>query len=158
MTAYKPNEKWLIDLSDMSNYSAKKHGYKWLLLCIDFFTRKLTCEKLKNKEGETVLNAFKNIVSRWGKPNVLISDNGTEFVNNNFVNFLNQNNITQQTAAPGYHKTLGIIDRVTRTIKEKVNKLWTDQDTTNWVDHIDDIINSYKRSKDTKEIKEFWYR
>lgn len=146
MTAYNQNEKWIMDLSDMSNFSTTNKGYKWILFIIDVFTRKLMSMSLKNKKSDTVLNAFITIVKKNGNPNVVISDNGNEFVNNDFKKYLMDNNIHQQTSEPGYHKTLGLIDRVTRTIKEKMTKLWTDNNTTNWIDNIDSIVENYNNS------------
>ena len=34
-------------------------------------------------------------------------------------------------------------DRLSRTIKEKIFKFFTDKNTSNWIDNLDDIVNSY---------------
>jgi len=146
MIAFHFNEKWIADLSDMSNFSSKNNGYKWILFVIDVFTRKLNAKKIKNKSSSSVLDAFKSIVNEWGIPLYLLSDNGSEFTNDLFQQYLESNNIYHSTVDPGYHKSLGIIDRVTRTIKEKIFKLWTDKNISNWVDHLDNVVSSYNKS------------
>jgi len=57
------------------------------------------------------LSAFKKITEKHGTPFVLISDNGSEFINRQFQQYLKDNNIMHQTSEPQYHKTLGLIDR-----------------------------------------------
>ena len=47
---------------------------------------------------------------------------------------------------PDYHKTLGIVDRLCRTIKEKLFKYFTDKKTTNWIDIIDQLMETYNDS------------
>jgi len=41
---------------------------------------------------------------------------------------------------------LGLIDRLCRTIKEKIFKYFTDKNETNWVDHLDSIITAYNQT------------
>ena len=45
--AHNENDLWFLDLLDMSNYSRQNRGYKWILLCIDTFTRKAYAAALK---------------------------------------------------------------------------------------------------------------
>ena len=39
-----------------------------------------------------------------------------------------------------------MIDRLCRTIKEKIFKYFTDKNETNWVDHLQNIVNAYNQS------------
>jgi len=111
MVAFQQNEKWLADLLDISNLSRDNRGFKWILLVIDVFTRQGYAEGIKSKEASDVLSAFKKITEKHGTPFVLISDNGSEFINRQFQQYLKDNNIMHQTSEPQYHKTLGLIDR-----------------------------------------------
>jgi len=45
-----------------------------------------------------VLSAFKKITEKHGTPFVLISDNGSEFINKQFQQYLKENNIMHQTS------------------------------------------------------------
>ena len=62
MVAFRKNQIWLADFVDMSNYSRDNHGFKWILLVIDVFTRRAFGEPMKSKEAANVLRAFKKIV------------------------------------------------------------------------------------------------
>src|ERR1700751_1136589 len=113
---------WLCDLLDLQNLSRTNHGKKWILLVIDVFTRRAFGIAMNNKEAGTVLDAFKEVTEDEGVPRVLLSDNGHEFDNRSMNAYLKENNVTHVTNEPQYHPTLGIIDRLSRTIKEKIYK------------------------------------
>ena len=146
MVAFRENQIWLADLLDMSNYSRDNKGFKWILLIIDVFTRQCFAEPMKNKEKESVLSAFKKIIEENGKPEKLITDNGSEFTNREFQKLLAESKIFHETNDPQYHPTLGLIDRLCRTIKEKIFKFFTDKNETNWVDHLQGIVKAYNMS------------
>ena len=147
IVAFHPNDIWLMDLSDMSNLATKNKNYKWILLMIDVFTRKAYAKPLKNKLGDTILEAFDTMTSEIGStPYELISDNGTEFTNNNFQNFITKHKITHVMSEPNYHPTLGMIDRLTRTLKESMYKYFTANNTANWIDYLPELIENYNNN------------
>jgi len=146
MVAFRENQIWLADLIDMSNYSRDNQGFKWILLVIDVFTRKASAQSMKSKESANVLSAFKKIIEENGKPEKLITDNGTEFMNREFQKYLSDSNVIHENNEPQYNPTLGLIDRLCRTIKEKIFKYFTDKNETNWVDHLDNIITAYNQT------------
>ena len=48
---------------------------------------------IKDKKGTTIVNAFKKIISEKRKPNKMWVDEGSEFYNNTFKDFLKIINI-----------------------------------------------------------------
>ena len=48
---------------------------------------------IKDKKGTSIVNAFQKIISRGRKPNKIWVDQGSEFYNNSFKDFLKINNI-----------------------------------------------------------------
>lgn len=136
MIAFTPDQIWQLDLLDMTNFAHENNGKKWILLGIDVFTRRAFAEAIKNKTAQEVLKAFISIIrDEDAKPEKLITDNGSEFTNKEFQKFLKDNSII--------HPTLGIVDRLSRTIKEKIFKTFTDLDTTKWASKLESIILSY---------------
>lgn len=142
IVSFSNNYKWNLDLSDMSAYSAQNRGYKFILLAVDIFSRKAIAEPLKNKSEKEVTTAFNKIISKE-KPKMITSDSGSEFTNNQFKQNAEEQNINLQTVQVGDHQALGIIDRLTRTLKEMTFKHFTQNNTTNWIDHLDTLINTY---------------
>ena len=48
---------------------------------------------IKDKKGTSIVNAFQKIISEGRKPNKIWVDQGSEFYNNSFKDFLKMNNI-----------------------------------------------------------------
>lgn len=140
--SYSKDAKWQMDLIDMSSYGYQNNGYKWILIAIDIFTRKGYAQPLKNKGHSSVTEAFNELISQ-NKPLVVMSDNGSEFINTEFKDNLEEKHISQNLAQVGDHHALGIIDRFIRTIKERIYKHFTDKNTTKWIDVLPSIIQSY---------------
>ena len=53
--------------------------------------------------------------------------------------------IRHDTVDIGDHHALGIIDRLSRTIKEIIYKDFTEKESVKWVDHLQDYIDGYNK-------------
>ena len=61
---------------------SKKGKNQYILVFVDLFTKWVEIIPIKKINGKTIESEFhKRIVSPWGTPRVLHTDNGTEFVN-----------------------------------------------------------------------------
>ena len=80
--------QWQADLADVSWLASKNDGIKYLLTCIDIFSKYAWVEPLTTKTGKSLVTAFKNIFKSSWKPLVLQTDQGKEFVNSTFQQFL----------------------------------------------------------------------
>ena len=147
------NNQLQADLVDMREFSRQNGGMKYILTCIDCFNRYCWATPLKNKTNTKVLEGLKSILSDCYKyygtyPKRLQTDAGTEFIGKPVQQYLMSVNISWfQT----YNETKAcIVERFNRTLKTKMWKYFTDNDTRRWVEVLDDIIvncrNSYHRS------------
>ncbi|GJR72492.1 reverse transcriptase domain-containing protein [Tanacetum coccineum] len=58
---------------------------KYLIVIVDYFTKWLEAKPVANITGRQVKNfSFDNIVCRFGVPAIIITDNGTQLINNPF--------------------------------------------------------------------------
>ena len=79
ITTY-PNERWAIDLVDMKIYEKYNSGYKYILTCIDYFTKYVWAEPFKDTQSISVTDAMEKISNDANTiPKILQSDNGSEF-------------------------------------------------------------------------------
>ena len=85
--------QWQADLVDISSLARFNKGYKFLLTCIDVFSKFAWVVPLKNKTGESLVNGFQSILDLGRSPEKLQTDKGTEFLNRNFQSFLKERNI-----------------------------------------------------------------
>lgn len=142
---YAKDNNWQIDISDMANYARTNKGYKYILLSIDVFTRKAHAQPLKNKSVRAVTDAFNKMITNE-KPLRVTSDSDSSFTSNVFKDNAQKHDISTVTVTVGDHHALGLIDRLTRTLKEMTYKHFTDNDSTIWIDHLQNYINIYNNN------------
>ena len=127
-----------------NTFLSKNRGYKFVLVCIDGYTRYLMIRKLKTKSAKEVTQAMKSIIETYGAPKHICCDRGSEFINEDFrTNILKKYNIEM------YHMFTNsksvYAERVIRTIKELImipfNKSGGD-----WYSNIDNAVNKYNNS------------
>ena len=84
---------WGVHLADMQSLSKYNKGVKYLLCAIDLFSKYAWVVPIKDKKGTSIVNAFQKIISEGRKPNKIWVDQGSEFYNKSFKDFLKINNI-----------------------------------------------------------------
>ena len=73
----------------MQSLSEYNQGNKYLLCAIDLFSKYAWVVPIKDKKGTSIVNAFKKILSDSNrKPNKIWVDQGSEFYNTAFKDFL----------------------------------------------------------------------
>jgi hypothetical protein len=135
-----------MDLLDMSKYYHANGGYKWILVVIDIFTKQAYAAPVKSKTPKDVLEALKATVKQSGKWKVVASDDGSEW-KGVVKEYLDEMNVTRRIAEIGNHNKLGVVDRFSRTIKEKLHKSFTKTNTTKWVDELQKFVKSYNNTE-----------
>ena len=85
---------WSVDLADMQLLSKFNKGFTFLLCVIDIFSKYAWVIPLKDKKGISIVNAFQIILKESNrKPNKIWVDKGSEFYNNSFKKWLQDNDI-----------------------------------------------------------------
>ena len=87
------DDQWQADLVDISSLVHFNKGYKFLLTCIDVFSKFAWVITLKNKSRESLVNGFQSILDLGRSLEKLQTDKGTEFLNRNFQSLLKENSI-----------------------------------------------------------------
>ena len=138
------NEMFEADLVDLSMFSRMNNSYKYILTVIDCFSKFLFAEPLKTKTPLEIINAFKKII-KIRQPMKLRTDRGLEFNNKHFKKFCDENEINFFTSYNSNIKC-AIVERVNRTIKGKMFRIFSYKGTRRWIDILPAIVNSYNNS------------
>ncbi len=145
ITSIYPLEMVQIDLLDYSKYSTRNKNYKYILIGVDNFSRKAFAQPLKDKTPTQVLQAFKS----WDiLPTSVYHDSGNEF-KGVFLKYLDDYDIMNITARIGNHHSLGVVDKFSRTFKTMISKYMTANNTANYIDVVDTLINIYNKTPHT---------
>ena len=128
----------------MQTLSRYNKGINYLLCAIDLFNKYAWIIPLKDKKGTSIINAFQEIISKGRKPNKTWADQGSEFYNRSFKDFLKINNIEMYSTFNEGKSVLA--ERFTRTLKNKIFKHMTTISKNIYFDVLDDIVNKYNNT------------
>ena len=112
---------WGVDLVDMQLLSRQNKGIKYLLCVIDLFSKYAFVVPLKDKKGASVVKGFKKIVNESNRrPNKIWVDQGSEFYNKTFKNWLKDEGIEMYST---YNEGISVVaEKFIRTLKNKLYK------------------------------------
>ena len=139
------NEQWQADLVEMQHHSRENHGMRYILFVIDIFSRYTYARPLKTKSGPDVALALESIINESeATPKLLQTDLGKEFYNHHVDSLLSKHNI--ELFSVHSDKKASLVERVQRTIKERMYRAFTYQGSYKWLDLLPQIIESYNNS------------
>ena len=134
------DDQWQLDLADLQSLQKYNEGYRYLLICIDVFSKYAWAVPLKNKSGRTLVNAFQKILSSGRKPIHIQTDQGSEFFNPDFKKLMTEENITLLNT---FNETkASIVERLIRTLKAKMWRYFTANKTMRYIDMLPDLMYS----------------
>lgn len=140
------DDLWEMDLADLTSLQSYNDGNKFLLVVIDVLSKYLWVEPLINKSGNTVCQALEKIFLTSGRrPVVLQSDKGKEFLNKNVQKLLDQVKIHFRVARNPDIKA-AIVERVNRTLKERIYRYFTYKKTHRYIEVLPKIVQAYNNA------------
>ena len=117
------DNRWQMDLIDVSPESIPAGSWKFFLVCVNVFNRYLYARPLTSKEPREVALKLKQILDEARKkPQVISSDNGTEF-GGIVAEFLQHRGIVQKFKNVGDLNALGLLDRNIGLLKRKLGEM-----------------------------------
>ena len=139
------HQHWQCDLSDLSRYKSYNDNNCFILFIIDVYTRYLWLKAIPNKKPATVAIIFEKIFNEIeNQPAYICSDLGHEFISGPMKTLLEARGIGLiHTYGP--HKS-SIVERVQRTIKERMFRYFTHKITYRYIDILDSLAKSYNES------------
>jgi transposase InsO family protein len=116
-------------------------GFIYALVVIDIATKKVDFTFMRNKDANTVKNAFikiytKNNILKF--PTRIETDPGTEFKNETVQQFFKDKSIKMRFGKTGRHRQQGMVERANQTIGSMI------------------LLDQLKREIQTKKVKRTW--
>ena len=138
------DEQWTGDLIEVMNISKYNRGFKYLLTVVDVFSKHAWVQPIKNKTGQAVTEAFEKILKKGRQPIQLQTDDGKEFYNKTFQTLLNKYKI-HHFSTSGDTKA-SVVERFNRTLKQRIYRYFTTNNTLNFVPVLQALVKGYNRS------------
>ena len=94
-----------------------QHKHKDYLVIIDYYSRWIEIKQLTSLTSACVISCVKAVFITHGVPDVVVSDNGRQFVSDEFKRFADEMCFTQQTTNPYFAQENGMAERAVQTAK-----------------------------------------
>ena len=137
------NDQWQADLVDVSSLASSNAKHTFILTVIDVFSKVGYAQPLRNKEGRSITNAFKTILSTNGdkKPLSIQTDKGKEFRNKLFQAWADDQGIKLFTSEDDQMKSQ-IVERWNCTLKNKMYRLFEHKGKAIWITFLQVLVHS----------------
>lgn len=136
----RPNQVWEIDIT----YIPMKNGFLYLTAIIDVYSRYIVAWGISNSlEADATLNVLKQAIQDHGKPEIINSDQGSQFTCEDWVGYLKQENIRISMDGKGRAIDNIFIERFWRTIKQDYVYLHPAKDGLELYQGIKQYMNYY---------------
>ena len=127
---------------------ATKEGYRFILGVIDYFTKYICLIPMRNMEAETVARLiFKEWISKFGAPERIHTDCGTNFESNFFKEYCRILGIKKTTTSPYYPQSDGLAERLFRTSKCMISAVMDDKQIRDWSEVIPTVEMGLRATK-----------
>jgi Integrase core domain len=151
--SYGINWLWEMDIGYLPKFPVQNDGRRYILVVIDVFSKYLWAVALTRKDAEHVRDGFETILdqarltapSETLPPKNLYSDRGGEFDNELFKQLTDSHSINHYFA---YDDKTGAptAERVLRTIKGRIWRYMTANQTRNYLKALSDIVHTYNHT------------
>lgn len=139
------DDLWQCDLIDMQKHAKENKGYKYIVIAIDAFSKFAWCVPVKSKAKLEITQAFQNILKEGRVPNNVQTDFGKEFYNDLFQSLMKTYKINHYSTYST--KKASIVERLIRTIKNKLYKYFSLVGNYKWIDRpIKSIVKEYNNT------------
>lgn len=138
------NQVWQIDIS----YIPMEKGFMYLTVVIDVYSRFIVGWQLSNSlEKETQTELINELIRKYGKPEIINSDQGSQYTSSNWIECLKNHDIKISMDGKGRATDNIYVERFFRTIKYDYIYLNPAKNGLELYEGIDQFIRGYNRRK-----------
>ena len=86
----RPNQVWAADIT----YIPMNRGFMYLVVIMDWYSRKILSWRLSNTmESDFCVQALQEALSRFGRPDIFNTDQGSQFTSKDFTGLLKEHQV-----------------------------------------------------------------
>jgi putative transposase len=140
----RPNQVWAIDIT----YIPMASGFMYCTAIIDIYSRKIVGWGISNTlETKWCLNVLNEAMNNFGKPDIINSDQGSQFTSMQWVSYLDELGVNVSMDGKGRAIDNRFIERFWRTLKYKYIYLNPPEDGLELYTGVADYINYYNTKR-----------
>ena len=113
-----PKLPWQVLASDCF-----EENNRYYLVVVDLYSDYIEYCELKDKTSNTLINALKPMFATHGTPNVIITDQGTNYTSQEFIKFATEWEFQHVLTSPHHHESNGRAEAAVKIVKNMLEKV-----------------------------------
>ena len=140
-----PMERIAVDI--LGELPLTEKGNKYILVLADYFTKWTECFPMANMETSTIAKIIMDeVISRFGTPGTIHSDQGRQFESNLFREFCKLLQIDKTRTTPYHPQSDGMVERFNKTLTSMLST-FVQENQKDWDEHIPYVMMAYRSSE-----------
>ncbi|GKV02683.1 hypothetical protein SLEP1_g15081 [Rubroshorea leprosula] len=147
MVAPWPFAQWGLDL--LGPFVKRVGGVTHMVVGVDYFTKWVEARPLSSLTSKKVKDfVFSSIICRYGIPNQIVADNGTQFNCSSFRDFCSSYGIKLQFTSVYHPESNGMVESVNKCILEGIRPR-LEHHKAKWADELNNVLWAYRTTSRT---------
>ena len=117
---------------------------EYLLVVIDYYSRFPEVEIVRSITSATIINKLRKIFAVHGICNELVSDNGSQFVSEEFKSYLEELGIKHTRVTPYWARTNGLVENFNKSLKKAIREARAEN--KNWHNELYTFLLQYRNT------------
>ena len=114
LTIDRPNQVWAMDIT----YIPMARGFVYLTVVLDWYSRRVLAHRVSiSMDTSFCLDALEEAIDKYGTPEIVNTDQGSQFTSQAFTGYLKDNEIEISMDGKGSWRDNVFVERLWRTVK-----------------------------------------
>jgi putative transposase len=110
----RPNQVWAMDIT----YIPMARGFVYLTVVLDWYSRRVLAQRVSiSMDTSFCLDALEEAIDKYGSPEIVNTDQGSQFTSQAFTGYLKDNEIEISMDGKGSWRDNVFVERLWRTVK-----------------------------------------
>lgn len=130
----------MVSIDVLGPYETSKNRNSYAIIAVDLFSKWVEIQPIPHATTNRVVRFIETeIFARWGAPEIIITDNGAQFLGLRYERLMELNHV-QNIYSPVYHQRANPVERRVQEFKKILRTLMINRPNREWEDHIHTIL------------------
>jgi hypothetical protein len=137
-------EKWAINFVGPIHPPTRRSGTRYIITVMKYLSRWAEVALVKDCNAETTTHfLFEHVLTKFGCSRIMMSDQGTHFINNNIIVLAEEFKVYHQKSTSYHPQANGIVEAFNNILENALTKIFN-VNRDDWDSNIPIVLSAYK--------------